>query len=96
LWAGLLGLGRVGRDDQFFELGGHSLLAVQLTVRMRERFGVELPLRTVFDHPVLYQMADVATEAQLSQFTADEIALLERELESELQPSQTGPNDHAE
>ncbi|MGF6737219.1 amino acid adenylation domain-containing protein [Paraburkholderia atlantica] len=57
LWAELLGLERVGRHDHFFELGGHSLLAVQVSSRLSQAVGVELPLSTLFARPVLGDLA---------------------------------------
>ncbi|WP_430539137.1 phosphopantetheine-binding protein [Lysobacter enzymogenes] len=53
IWAQLLELGRVGRNDHFFDLGGHSLLAMQMVSRVREAFGTEMPLRAVFEWPTL-------------------------------------------
>ncbi|ODS52927.1 MAG: hypothetical protein ABS36_15860 [Acidobacteria bacterium SCN 69-37] len=49
IWEELLGVTAVGIHDNFFELGGHSLLATQLISRVRDRFGVQIPLRTIFD-----------------------------------------------
>jgi hypothetical protein len=57
LWSGLLGVHPVGRHDDFFALGGHSLSATRLVSRIREEFGAELPLRTVFDRPTLAALA---------------------------------------
>jgi len=55
--AQLLGLDRVGREDNFFLLGGQSLLGAQLIVRVRERFGVQLRLRDLFETQTVAKLA---------------------------------------
>ncbi len=57
LWSELLGIDRVGAVDNFFELGGHSLLVTQLVSRTRAAFGVELPIRRLFESPTLEALA---------------------------------------
>lgn len=57
LWTQLLGRKQVGVHDNFFELGGHSLLATQLVSRVRDRFQMELPLRSVFETPTIAELA---------------------------------------
>ncbi|HYG64235.1 MAG TPA: amino acid adenylation domain-containing protein, partial [Thermoanaerobaculia bacterium] len=66
IWADLLGLDRVGADDHFFDLGGHSLLATQVMSRLRQAFGVEMPLHDLFEAPVL---ADLAARIEAAQRT---------------------------
>jgi amino acid adenylation domain-containing protein len=55
--AHLLHLDRLGVEDNFFLLGGHSLLGTQLIGRVRDAFGVELSLRTVFDASTISQLS---------------------------------------
>ncbi len=57
LWAELLNVEKVGRHDHFFELGGHSLLAAQVIARIKTQLGVSLPLRTLFEKPLLSELA---------------------------------------
>ncbi|MCP4945082.1 MAG: hypothetical protein GY924_24290, partial [Planctomycetaceae bacterium] len=57
LWMSVLKCEAISRDDNFFEVGGHSLLATQLIARIRDRFQIELPLRSIFEHPHLSTLA---------------------------------------
>jgi acyl transferase domain-containing protein/acyl-CoA synthetase (AMP-forming)/AMP-acid ligase II/acyl carrier protein len=57
VWAERLGVDGVGRHDSFFDLGGHSLLATQVFARLREIYGVELPLGALFEGPTIAELA---------------------------------------
>jgi amino acid adenylation domain-containing protein len=57
LWAELLKIARLGVHDDFFSLGGDSLLATRMMSQVRKVFGVELPLRVLFDGPTLAALA---------------------------------------
>ncbi|MFF0477530.1 amino acid adenylation domain-containing protein [Streptomyces sp. NPDC004284] len=57
VWAQVLGAASIGPDDNFFKLGGHSLLAIKLVSRVRAELSVPLPVKAVYAHPRLRDLA---------------------------------------
>ncbi|MBW4428107.1 MAG: amino acid adenylation domain-containing protein [Nostoc desertorum CM1-VF14] len=57
VWSQILGIERIGVNDNFFKLGGHSLLATQLVTRIRDQFKVDLPLNKIFEYPTFKDLA---------------------------------------
>ncbi|RSS38666.1 thioester reductase [Streptomyces sp. WAC08241] len=57
VWTQVLGAASIGPDDNFFKLGGHSLLAIKLVSRVRAELSVALPVKAVYAHPRLRDLA---------------------------------------
>jgi hypothetical protein len=94
IWAELLRVERVGRNDHFFELGGHSLLALQVVSAVRQAMEVELAVAAVFEKPVLSALAEWILELRLARFdpeTLARLAQLVREPGAETAPATEEP-----
>jgi acyl carrier protein len=57
IWREILQIKDIAPQDSFFEIGGHSLNAIQMLSRLRDSFGIEVPLRELFDEPTLASLA---------------------------------------
>jgi amino acid adenylation domain-containing protein len=78
IWTEVLRVPRVGAQDNFFELGGQSLLATQVISRLREAFAVEVPVRALFQHARLSELAEVVEAALLHSKGMNEAPPMER------------------
>ena len=65
IWRELLGIEQIGIHDKFFELGGHSLLLTRLASRIHRTFGVEIPLRVLFNTPTVVDMTTAIAARQV-------------------------------
>jgi amino acid adenylation domain-containing protein len=59
IWISLLNVEHIRPEDSFFDLGGHSLMALRTMARIREAFGIEVPLRALFEGPTLGKLAEI-------------------------------------
>ncbi len=82
VWAEVLELEKIKRNDNFFDLGGHSLSAVQITFKIRQNFNIEFPLKTFLEAPVLSAQAQQLEAKLLEQADSGELEKLMSELGS--------------
>ena len=68
----VLGVDRIGVEDDFFALGGHSILAAQALLRVKEVFHIEVPLRGLFESPTIAAISEVVN-AMVENKTADPV-----------------------
>jgi non-ribosomal peptide synthetase component F len=81
IWTEVLGIDRIGVQDNFFALGGHSLMATQVIARVRSAFNYELPLRRLFEAPTISALAKIICESQADTTEDEELAALLAELD---------------
>ena len=72
IWCSVLALDAVGVHDNFFALGGHSLLAIRVATELGEAFGVEVPVRRIFESPTVTEQARAILEAQVARHGAEQ------------------------
>ncbi|SUA76424.1 Tyrocidine synthase III [Nocardia otitidiscaviarum] len=77
VFAEVLGIERVGADDDFFALGGNSLVATQVVARLGAAIGARVPVRTLFETPTVTALA-AAVESQTRQGRTHELGGIER------------------
>ncbi len=69
IWKEIFKLDSIGIHDDFFELGGHSLLAIKVMARIRDRFGVDLPVLVLFESPTIAALAECVSQRVSPQTT---------------------------
>jgi acyl carrier protein len=81
VWTGILGIDKIGIEDDFFELGGDSVLATQIISRLRDMFRMDLPLIVLFDSPTIEKLAQFMIENETRPGLAEKTAALLKRIE---------------
>jgi phthiocerol/phenolphthiocerol synthesis type-I polyketide synthase E len=84
IWQSVLGIDKIGVQDDFLDLGGHSLLAIQLTSRISETYGIDFPISGFYEQPTIEGLAQ-SILVKLTEGLQD--SSLEELLEEGSQPS---------
>jgi acyl carrier protein len=102
IWEELIGVAGLGIHDDFFELGGDSLVAVRLAARIRERLGIDLDVRALFDCTTIARLAARVREERghsaygpdrnMSQFIETVAGMSDEEAEALLAKWRDGPS----
>ena len=80
IWEEVLELRGIGVRDDFFDLGGNSLQATRVLLRIRDTFGVELPVRAFFDDPTIASLGVALAEQLAAGLDGDQLAGLLAEI----------------
>jgi len=78
-WAEVLGVDKVGVEEDFFELGGHSLMGTVMLSRVQRDVQCDIPLRLLFDHPTIEQLGMAIEQRLLGSQNTESAALAELE-----------------
>ncbi|MDQ1353898.1 MAG: phthiocerol/phenolphthiocerol synthesis type-I polyketide synthase [Acidobacteriota bacterium] len=81
MWEDLLGIKPVGLNDNFFDLGGHSLLATLFLSRVQDEFQIRLELRTIFEEPIVANLAALIDSERNKELDVQKIEDLIKEVE---------------
>ena len=81
VWAGSLGIEKVGIEEDFFELGGASVVATQIVSRLREMFQMELPAILLFETPTIEKLAGYMIEHEAQPGLTEKTATLLKRIE---------------
>jgi acyl transferase domain-containing protein/acyl carrier protein len=76
IWKDLFGIEQIGVHDTFFELGGSSLLAIQLITRLRETFGEDIAMSSIFEQPTVAGLAEIIGATQLGAEELEQIDMV--------------------
>jgi acyl carrier protein len=83
IWQEILQTDNIGIQANFFDLGGHSLLATQVISRVRNAFGVDVPLRSLFESPTIADLAVLVEQALAEQVDETELSQWLAEIEAD-------------
>ena len=81
VWAGILGMEKIGIEDDFFELGGDSILATQIISRLRQMFRMDLPPIILFDAPSIEKLADYMSAHETRPGLTEKTAIVLKRIE---------------
>jgi tyrocidine synthetase-3 len=63
IWAEVLGLEKVGVNDNFFHIGGDSIISIQLVSKLRKA-GITLQVKSIFAAPTILQLAELISKLE--------------------------------
>ncbi len=68
VWSELLGVEKVGINDDFFELGGHSMVAIKVMNRINSEMNTKLPIASLFQYPTVAGLANLVKDQSLFEY----------------------------